>query len=531
MKKSIYIAVLSAGLWMFASCGNQLDLEPENAITQEQIEEILRSGDDTKIDQILGGLVSGIPLWIHRPLGGSDSRINSLLNLNYINNLQGYDIVPGKDAYSFGYDAYRWNGKNARGSTSEKNVYYWNFGWKAVTEANRLLSMLKDDIVGENKKMKGYKASALTLRAFAYNFLMENYREAYRADGVGLMIYDETSTDYKPFSTAGEVYDFIKEDLTKAVKLFSESELGEKKDGYTADTKDLDLAVANFVRARVCLLTGDYDTAIRACESVLNKYPTLIATANYGGKNTGTAEKPVMNGKDNAFVNFESNPEVILGFTDVNNSTNYAANWMNCFGLGYGGETGEYARIVNTLYDQIADTDVRKAAFLASEVVDYEYPNSIAPTYRTIPEYSNVKFAATHGKDGKKVSTSLARFDVCYMRSSEVLLMKAEAEALSGKEAAAKSTLNQLLEARSTTETLTVDDYGTASSILDMVKLQWRIEMWGENGLEYYNNKRWGVNVQRAAAPQDIHRNKMTIMVDQMTLDIPDNEIMYNPNL
>ncbi len=63
-----------------------------------------------------------------------------------------------------------------------------------------------------------------------------------------------------------------------------------------------------------------------------------------------------------------------------------------------------------------------------------------------------------------------------YMRSSEVLLMKAEAQAQPGDEAGAKATLNQLLAARTRNgETpLTCDTYPSMQglSALEMVYLQ-----------------------------------------------------------
>ncbi|MDR2775599.1 MAG: RagB/SusD family nutrient uptake outer membrane protein [Tannerella sp.] len=533
MKK--YIVILLTGLWVLSSCADKLDLTPANQITQEQIMEILASGDEAQINVILGGIAGAVPTWIHRVLGGSDSRNNSLLNLLYVNNLQGYDIVLGLDATSFGWDAYRWVGKDGRNALALSNTTYWAFGWKCVAEANRLLDFLPDDIVGESKKLKSYKASALTLRAYAYSFLMENYRGAYRSDGEGLMIYDKLGGDYKPFSTAGATYDFIKQDLVDAIRLFGESGIGEGGDGYTvANTGDLDLSIANFVRARVSLLTGDYATAITACNAILAKYPGLIAAESYGGKNTGTDSEPAFLATTNAFLSFadNKNPEVIFGFADVNDSRNATSTWLNTFGLSYGGEVGEYARIVNTLYDKIAANDVRKGAFMGNTTFqEYEYQLSNGGvSKRTVPSYSNLKFAATHGIDGKKESTSLSRFDICYMRTSEVLLMKAEAQAKNNDEAGAKATLNTLLAARTVGETpLTCDNYGMTGSVLDMVKLQWRIEMWGENGLEYYNNKRWGVDAVRSADTN--HRNNITITVDKMTLDIPDNERLYNPNL
>jgi hypothetical protein len=536
MKK--YIIILVAGMWTFSSCADRLDLEPENQITQEQIMAILASGDEAQIDVIIGGLAGALPTWIHRTLGGSDSRVNSCLNLHYANNLQGFDIVVGIETMDWGYQAYSFAGKDGRSSINLLNTSYWVFGWKAVTEANRVLDLLPDEVVGETKKLKGYKASALTLRAYAYNFLMENYRGTYSAGGQGLMIYDKVGGDYKPFSTAGETYDFIKQDLANAVRLFAESEIGENKDGYTANTQDIDLAVANFVRARVSLLTGDYATAITACDAILAKYPSLIAADNYGGNNTGTADNPEFLAATNAFLNFadNKNPEVIFGFPEINDARNTTATWLNPFGTNVGGATGDYARIVNVLYDRIAANDVRKSVFLDGNTsfTDYEYTLATGATsVRTVPPYSNLKYAATHGLDGSKAATSLAKFDVCYMRASEVLLMKAEAQAKNNNESGAKTTLNTLLAARTKTgETdLTCDSYGGgASTTLDQIKLQWRIEMWGENGLEYYNNKRWGVDADRSVSGTN-HRNNLKITVDKMTLDIPANESLYNPNV
>jgi hypothetical protein len=530
MKK--YIIILFMGLWAFTSCADYLDQEPANQVSQEQIMAILASGDSIQIDIILGGLASGLPNWIHRDLGGSETRNNSYLNFQYAyHSLQGYDIaVYELGDKSFGYDAYRYHAAAFRTPLTVQNE--WRFGWKCVAEANRMLGLLPDEVVGSNKRLKNYKASALTLRAFAYNFLMENYRGAYQSSGEGLMIYDKIGGTYKSYSTAGETYDFIKKDLADAVRLYGESEIGESKDGYTvANTEDLDLAVANFVRAHVSLTTGDYATAIAASNAILAKYPKLISVDNYGGKNTGTATEPVFQAKANAFLDFETNPEIIFGFHRVVGNRNAHNIWMNIFGSNYGGESGDYGRIVNTLYDAIAPTDVRKGAFVSSEFVNYVYPHSDGTTgVRTIPTYANLKYAANYASDGSRDAVQLSTTDVCYMRVSEVLLIKAEAQAASGDETGAKNTLNTLLAARSTDATLTCDNYGVTGNALELVKLQWRIEMWGENGLEFYNNKRWNVSAVRNPSTS-IHSDAATITTELLIYPIPANETLYNPNL
>jgi len=60
-----------------------------------------------------------------------------------------------------------------------------------------------------------------------------------------------------------------------------------------------------------------------------------------------------------------------------------------------------------------------------------------------------------------------------------------------------------------------------------MVQLQTRIEMWGERGLEWYNNRRWNIPVNRAGS-SDHHNTSMTYSVADMTIQIPDQEINTN---
>ncbi len=120
---------------------------------------------------------------------------------------------------------------------------------------------------------------------------------------------------------------------------------------------------------------------------------------------------------------------------------------------------------------------------------------------------------------------------VVMARLSEILLMKAEAQAMTADDAGAKATLNQLLAARTVSGAtpLTCDTYAGMSGLttMQMVQLQTRIEMWGERGLEWYNNRRWGIDVNRAGSAN--HWNtSMTYPVADMTLQIPDSEIQTN---
>ena len=121
--------------------------------------------------------------------------------------------------------------------------------------------------------------------------------------------------------------------------------------------------------------------------------------------------------------------------------------------------------------------------------------------------------------------------DVILYRTSEVLLMMAEAQAMNGDEAGAKSTLNRLLAARTTegAPTLTCDNYPSMQgmSALEMVKLQWRMEMWGENGCNFFNHKRWN---EQPVYEGSNHWSTTPVEIAHMTWDIPQQETQTNPN-
>jgi hypothetical protein len=516
---------------MITSCAEKLELAPENAITEEQIKEILASGDESKIELILGGIANTIESKIHQFVdnqASADIQVNYVLAHGHMYNLWGNDMVIGDGSYDdWGVRQYQFI--NAAATGSSENRCWWDHGYSCATQANKLLNYLDDATVGNNAKLKEYKARALVLRAWGYHYIMQVYQDAYLQGGnakLGLSLYDryDPAQPFKERSSSQATYDFIKSDLTAAVRLFEESGVG-----YTEKVNDLDAGVANFLLARVSLWTGDWAATVSACNAILSHYPDLIGEDRYGGKNTGTQEDPEFLPETNAFLNNAANPEVILGFPKgfVSGNTVFSA-WMNVFGTGKGGQSRGYARIDDRLYDKISDSDYRKSAFQGETPFgNYSYPGDQVVT---VMSYVNLKFAATQALDGKK--EEVGQNDFYYMRTSEALLMKAEAQAQAGDEAGAKATINTLLAARTKAgETpLTIDTYPATAgkSTLEKIQLQWRIEMWGENGLEFYNNKRWGITVDRSGS--QVHWYKAaTLSPSQMTLQIPENERLYNP--
>ncbi len=531
MKRYIIGIAFIASLIM-ASCAGQLEITPPTAITDEQIKSILASGDTVKIKLILESMANAIPnLFNASGISGggtADGRYRACQGMDCMRNLEANDIVFGnKNLSIFGGDEYFL--RDFISQSVDKNGYYWTQEWSIITTVNKMLLYLDDATVGNNAKLKEYKARGLVARAYAYNYLMENYQDSYLQGGkdkLGIMIYDSYSPTqpYKARATSTETYDFIKKDLTTAVSLFTSA-----GKGYTTTVlTDIDLGVANFVLARVCLITGDWATAITACDGILSNYPTLMGENVYGGtKNVSTTSVPEIRPETNGFLYNNVNPEVILGWP-VGQALTTHNSWMNPFGEGSGGLGEGFERIDNRLYDKIDNNDYRKNCFMATDFGDYSYPTSA--TVKFIPAYTNLKFAATHGigSNDKKQVGSVTCY---YMRTSEVYLMKAEAQAQSGDNTGAKATLNVLLAARTKAGAtkLTCDTYASMAGLnaLQMVQLQTRIEMWGEGGREFFNNKRWGIAVDRTSSAN--HVDKSTYPVSKMTLQIPDVEILYNP--
>jgi hypothetical protein len=105
--------------------------------------------------------------------------------------------------------------------------------------------------------------------------------------------------------------------------------------------------------------------------------------------------------------------------------------------------------------------------------------------------------------------------------------MVAEAYAQSGKEAEAKALIDKLLAARTVdgAPAMTCANTMAGKSALDIVKLQWRIEMWGEGDWAFFNQKRWGTQHARG----NNHWSNTPIPTEGWTWEIPQKARQGNP--
>lgn len=549
MKKNILIAFAVVGvLFASASCAKLLEVTPPNNITDEQVQDLMANGSDATRTQIMTAIAAPMIQYfnyqsIQYSTGAAAPMVHHYQGINWARSLQGNDIAIGEDQSQdhLAGKAYYDFTVNFRGEADYSNYAHW-FGYAfAINKANLLLGYMTKEAAAGNDLFKDGRARGLLVRAYSYMCLMEEYQDAYLKGGKdkpGMSLYDVYDPGQAPVarSSSEATYKFILDDLKEAVTLLSGV-------GYTSGYKnleDFDLGLANFLLARASLWTGDNTTCINACNAIITsgKY-SLIKPENWGGKNTGSWTEKDENGcvqieilpETNAFTSLAVNPETILGYINTSTYKNTAFfSLANPF-CGYSAY-GTMPRIDDRLYNKINDNDCRKDAFRQETIGDYAF----ATLVHHLPSYVALKFAATVGLnnagDGHLTKAEAGAAEESKFRLAEVYLMKAEAENAAGKTGDATNTINDLLKARTKAgaQTLTFANYGSGLSLTEFIQLQWRIEMWGEGGREYFNNKRWGVDVNRAGSTvhRELGKDGITWPATKMTCEIPDKETQTN---
>lgn len=551
--KRIYKNIVAAALLVagVSACSSRLDVNNPNYFTKDDIDNILQGDDEEKKDKVVAGLVSVLPGYINiynaALNGGYSNGYANESNFELRRFMQSGDVVEGSSANKGTYNQWYQN---------SPSVTYWqtnddiqNYGYYLgpvykITNAIKAMQYLSDDNVKEDKKMKGYQAQALTMKAIGYMLLMERYTDLQDVTSEtkqGWPIYNDYA--YNPATepkSVAETWATIKEYFDKAVKSFHESSIGTKGylSGHTSDVVySINCAVAQYYRCRAAMDRKDWATVIDGATELLSYYPNFIKASDYGMDQSKLASVAARNdngwcgkeynAEENAFYNWEKNPEGIFGSARGSSNMFWTNGGFNALKSGPSG----YYQVDADIYNALSDNDCRKACILADDFENYpiySFENNDSTWYSyTMPKYTSLKWAASSsiGHNGEMHDNKYTVSDNIYLRTSAVWLMLAEAYAQSGQDAMAKQTLNKLLAARTIEgrPTMTCDNTMAGMSTMDMVKLQWRIEMWGEGDWAFYNQKRWGTQNKRGAN----HWSKTQI--SHFTWEIPQKERIGNP--
>lgn len=395
-----------------------------------------------------------------------------------------------------------------RTDTHASNLWVFRTFFRMIGNANSILDNI-DNVSGSATEKARIKAEALTLRAYAYSYLVQFYGKRYEATAkpntqLAVPLPLKADDTKLPRVSVEAVYTQINKDLDAAIALNATSKVNKSH---------ADVWVAKGLKARVALTMQDYATAITYAKQVIDggQYPLMDATAYQSGFNNAPALSEVM---------WAMMPTLEQGDTFGSFFAQIAYNANTTY------MRGTPKRINSNLYAQIPATDVRAKMW------------EPAPTAANfpLPTTAFVRTPYMSRKYSVKTVGDPSLGDVPLMRSSEMYLILAEAYA--------KSATPQTLLAQQALFTLNnkrnpsyVISTNTGTALINEILTWRRIELWGE-GFRYLDLKRLNQPLDRTTAnvPNFVAAsvaNFLTLPAGDVRWEwfIPRSEIDANPNI
>lgn len=468
----------------FVGCAD-LDLEPQGDIFTEQQKEELTKVAPERLQAEVNGLYSGL---IEYNSIGDWYDGTAHFDFGYAAAGMFYD-ASGQDSPSenSGYNWFR-NTLMYSDRTAPNSVTYflWNLFYKHMKTANSLLITIPADT--DDPLLKSYRGQALASRAFDYLNLVQAYQFTYKghenAPAVPIVTEETGAVEAgnNPRATVQEVYDLIMKDLNEAIDLL---------DGYSRSGKEvINQNVAYGLRARANLNMEKWaEAAADADKAMVGFTPYSIEDVSKPSFNDIDASSWIWGSAVS-----ETNDIVMSGLL------NFPSHMCSFTGNGYApGYAGRY--INSTLWESIPATDVRKGWWVDEDLyspnVDFTwsiiYNNNeygVADWFGWQAPYLNVKF----GPYNNVYDNPTNACDLPIMRVEEMIFIKAEALAMSGKAGEGKQVLENFVK------TYRNPSYTAPSSpeaLQDEVWFQRRVELWGE-GFSLFDAKRLKKPIKRA---------------------------------
>lgn len=408
---------------------------------------------------------------------------------------------------------YAYDMNEAQGYQYTYCAYFWDAYYTWIRLVNDVILSIKPVVEAsgvsedeETLELRDILGQAYVYRAMCYLDLARLY-EAKENDytvvpesikGLTVPIVDEETTidDTKrnPRATREQMYNFIFDDLGKAVELLDETET-------TFSRPNLNAVYGLYARAYIELGYAD-DPAFPKDEMFTNaaKYARLVI--DEGGFTPLTQsqwEDPV-----NGFNNAAANNAWIWGFSlvaeNLSNLLTFVSHISSEASWGY----ARYAQfgVSAKLYDQIPDSDFRKHSWLdpkKEEYYAYKFAGSQADKEKFLTgmpaakPYQALKFRPAQGECSDFNIGNPA--DYCLMRIEEMYFIEMEAQAhLKGVEEGKKLLKDFMKTYRDSKYSR---NPGSMSDFLVEMLLQKRVEFWGE-GILIFDYKRLDAGITRS---------------------------------
>lgn len=543
MKKIInklFAGSLLAGMMLVSSCaGDYLDTAPTDSTGATDA-----VGTTANAMKALNGIAK-IMTTQHSYFGGGFAGENNIM-------IQ-YESYPSEN-YNYNLYASGWspifNQEFHTRTNSIYDAYAWYYYYTIAGNANTILANI-DNAEGTEAERNFVKASALTFRAYAFEKLVHYYcwrwQDSNNGASQGIVLRLDESTGGQGYATLAETYAQIYKDLDEAIMLFEQSGM----DRNASQVWMPNINVAHAIYARAALTKQDYTKALTEAKLARQNYPLMSNAEYHAGFCNPTSEW--------IFGSFGSAQENNWYWSY---GTQYACNGYYANAAGAANGAGSIGR---ELINRIPNNDARKALFLTEDKFPgYNFNDGSAMDlgYGILGMGDDEKKADALWEEAAAycqkmaVSGLEAPYQAGYMylggqlkfyvfdtpgvsylpfiRSSEMVLVEAEANYFLNDETAARAALVELNATSGRNPEYTCDKSGEAlwNEIMDYREL----ELWGE-GFAWSDYKRWNRDIVRHSFAEggnahiSVAKTIPASGVNKWTWDVPLNETDYNDEL
>lgn len=456
-----------------------------------------------------------------------------------------YENLPSQN-YNYNYYASGWapiHNQTFHNRTSTiYDAYAWYYYYQLIGQANRIIAHI-DAATGSDEDKKFIKASALAFRAYSYEKLIHYYcyrwQDSNNGASQGVVLRLDESTGDAPFATLAETVAQIYKDCQEAITLFGESGI----DRPASEVWIPNVNVAHAVYARAALFSQDYQTAVDQAKLAKKGYPLMSNDSYAAGFCEPTSEWIMGSYGDDS----ENNWYWSYGTQGACNGY-YATAEGNPTGAG---------TIGHELISRIPNNDARKQNFLTEDkfpdldldkespyyytfgilgMMDdniYEQAASIVKAHQakglTTPYQAGFYYLDANLKFYVKAQPGVGY--VPFIRSSEMVLIEAEANYFLGKTAEAQAALVELNATSGRNPEYTCTK--TGEELLSEIQDYRCLELWGE-GFEWSDFKRWNKAVVRKSFAEGGNAHQSVAITinpedgNKWTWGVPQNETDYN---
>ena len=391
-----------------------------------------------------------------------------------------YGNYPGQDFYvNLNGWALLINQNNHDTPTSLYTYYPWFYYYKLISNANSII-MHVDEAAGVEADKEFLKAQALTFRAYSYMMLAQIYCKRWvdsdNGNCPGLVLRLNEDVGELGLTSLLDAYNQIYADLDEAIRLYKSS--GRHREANEFFLPDIEVAYATYARA--AMNRCDWHNALEYAKLARQGYP-------------------LMSNKELMYDGFcTHNSEWIWGGYSATDQTLYYYSYHAY--IAYNSNAGNvrnYPKCVSKeLFEQIPSTDIRRQWWLDPTGYTYttttgQAANSTQLAKDARAAYPDLLSNATvyaYMQFKVRCNDTPGVGELNFFRSSEMLLIEAEAEYNLGNAAGAQAALVALNKTSGRDPEYACNK--TGADLLNEIKLYRRIELWGE-GFDWFDMKRW----------------------------------------